>query len=200
MTETPGGHRPAFFRIRLAAAVRFDLQFDLRLNLHIGLARLRYRPNVFNALGDNAMRFLIPLLLIALPASAFAQSLELTPSPDGANVYFISPSHGEAVISPVTVRFGLEGMGVAPAGVDQDATGHHHLLIDIADDEMPALDRPLPASEQVIHFGGGQTEVDLDLEPGTHTLQLLLGDYRHVPHDPPVMSERITIVVTGAED
>lgn len=141
------------------------------------------------------MRFLMVLLLAAACSTVTAQSLELTPAPENARAYFIHPGHGEAVTSPVTVKFGLEGMGVAPAGVDHQHTGHHHLLIDIDDASMPPLDLPLPASDQVVHFGGGQTQVTLDLEPGTHTLQLLLGDYRHVPHDPPVLSERITIVV-----
>ena len=140
---------------------------------------------------------ILGLIAGLLPVSLPAQSLERSPAPEDAAAYFISPSHGETVTSPVTVRFGLEGMGVAPAGVDREATGHHHLLIDLADDELPPLDRPLPATDQVVHFGGGQTEVVLDLEPGTHTLQLLLGDHRHVPHEPAVMSERIEIVVTS---
>lgn len=147
----------------------------------------------------NAMFLTLALGAALLPLPLSAQSLELTPAPDDAVVYFISPSHGETVTSPVTIRFGLEGMGVAPAGIAQDATGHHHLLIDLDDDELPPLDRPLPATDQVVHFGGGQTEVTLDLEPGTHTLQLLLGDHRHVPHDPAVMSERITIQVAETE-
>ena len=97
----------------------------------------------------------------------------------------MSPADGATVTSPVTVRFGLEEMGVAPAGVDKINTGHHHLLIDVA--EMPPLDMPLPTTDQIRHFGGGQTEVQLDLEPGEHTLQLVLGDYLHIPHDPPLM-------------
>jgi hypothetical protein len=116
-----------------------------------------------------------------------------TPAPEGARVYFIAPTDGETVTSPVTVRFGLSGMGVAPAGTDRPHTGHHHLLIDL--EAPPALDRPLPADEKHVHFGGGQTETTIELEPGTHTLQLLLGDMNHVPHDPPVMSEKIRIEV-----
>lgn len=110
-----------------------------------------------------------------------------------ATVYFISPADGQTLSGEVTVRFGLSGMGVAPAGVDAVNTGHHHLLIDV--DELPPLDQPLPASDQVRHFGGGQTEVTLQLPPGEHTLQLVLGNYLHIPHDPPVMSEKITITV-----
>lgn len=109
------------------------------------------------------------------------------------SVYIISPAHGEVVSNPVKVRFGLRGMGVAPAGTDREGTGHHHLLIDVA--ELPALDKPVPADDQHRHFGGGQTEVELTLEPGKHTLQLLLGDMAHVPHNPVIISEKITIIV-----
>jgi hypothetical protein len=92
----------------------------------------------------------------------------------------------------VTVQFGLKGMGVAPAGTQAPGTGHHHLIID---SELPPVDQPVPKDARHIHFGGGQTEVTLELTPGTHTLQLLLGDHLHVPHNPPVTSERITITV-----
>ena len=127
--------------------------------------------------------------IFLLAGSAHARS----PSPDGARVYFISPQNGDTVQSPVTVRFGLEGMGVAPAGTDRANTGHHHLLIDLA--ELPATDKPLPADSRHVHFGGGQTETTIELAPGEHTLQLLLGDYSHIPHQPPVVSEKITITV-----
>ncbi len=135
-----------------------------------------------------------PLLLMTISAFLIAGSaLARTPSPEGARVYIISPTPGEVVSSPVTVRFGLKGMGVAPAGVDRAKTGHHHLLIDLAD--LPALDKPLPADAHHKHFGGGQTEVSVELSPGKHTLQLIMGDKNHIPHDPPVISEKITIVV-----
>jgi hypothetical protein len=111
-----------------------------------------------------------------------------------AEVYFISPQDGDNVSGTFEVRFGLKGMGVAPAGIEMDNTGHHHLLIDM--DTLPPMDAPLPKSDQVRHFGGGQTETALSLPPGQHTLQLLLGDYSHVPFNPPVMSEKITITVT----
>jgi len=111
-----------------------------------------------------------------------------------AEVYFISPQDGDTVSGEFEVRFGLRGMGVAPAGVEADNTGHHHLLIDV--DTLPPMDVPLPKSDQLRHFGGGQTETTLSLEPGKHTLQLLLGNYSHVPHNPPVMSKKITITVT----
>ena len=129
------------------------------------------------------------LLVAALPAIA----ADRTPSPPGAAVYIISPADGATVSSPVTVQFGLKGMGVAPAGIEKDKTGHHHLLIDVA--ELPPLDEPIPADDSHKHFGGGQTEVTLELPPGTHTLQLLLGDQNHIPHEPPVLSEKITITV-----
>lgn len=116
-----------------------------------------------------------------------------TPAPPGARVYIISPADGAVVSSPVTVTFGLSGMGVAPAGVDKPHTGHHHLLIDV--DGTPPLDMPLPADDRHKHFGGGQTETTVELAPGEHTLQLIMGDQNHIPHDPPVMSEKITITV-----
>jgi len=119
-----------------------------------------------------------------------------TPSPAGAMLYFISPQDGETVTSPVTVRFGLKGMGVAPAGVEDKAnTGHHHLLIDTPAPSGEALNEPLPADDHHKHFGGGQTEVTIELTPGSHSLQLVLGDWSHIPHNPPVMSEKIAITV-----
>ena len=117
-----------------------------------------------------------------------------TPSPEGAKVYFIGLEDGASVPSPVTVRFGLSGMGVAPAGIQQENTGHHHLIINEAI-EGDELNAPIPADDNHIHFGGGQTEVTLDLAPGTYVMQLVLGDWIHIPHNPPVMSERITVTV-----
>ena len=118
-----------------------------------------------------------------------------TPAPEGAAVYIISPADGATVSNPVTVRFGLSGMGVAPAGVEKDKTGHHHLLLDTAMLRGEDLDYSIPADENHIHFGGGQTETQVELTPGTHTLQLLLGDQNHVPHNPPIASEVVTITV-----
>ncbi len=114
-----------------------------------------------------------------------------TPAPKNAEVYFITPQNGAVVSSPVTVKFGLSGMGVAPAGVKKNATGHHHLLVDA--EQLPPEDQPM--GDNVTHFGGGQTQTELELEPGEHTLQLIMGDHSHVPHDPPVVSEKITITV-----
>jgi len=128
-----------------------------------------------------------------LKARALAQAgLDLTPSPAGARVYFIEPKNGAEVKSPVKVVFGLSGMGVAPAGIQQDNTGHHHLVID---SETPAANQPLAKTDQIIHYGSGHTEAMVTLKPGKHTLQLVLGDYKHQPHNPPVQSEKITITV-----
>ena len=133
-------------------------------------------------------------LLIAFGAYAHAAEPGRSPSSPNTQLYFIAPLDGAVVAPTFTVRFGLHGMGVAPAGIDAPNTGHHHLLIDM--EQLPPADAPLPANEHVKHFGAGQTETELTLEPGTHTLQLILGNYLHVPHDPPVVSEKITITVT----
>ena len=117
-----------------------------------------------------------------------------SPAPEGARAYIISPADGSTVPSPVTIVFGLEGMGIAPAGTEKDGTGHHHLLID-TDLSGLNVDSSLPATDQVVHFGGGQTQVTKELPAGTHTLQLLLGNWSHVPHNPPISSEVITITV-----
>jgi len=140
----------------------------------------------------------IPLIagLLLSVSTASAQAQERTPAPEGAEAYIQSPADGAVVPSPVTVRFGLRGIGVAPAGVQLPNTGHHHLLIDVAEADMPSFDLPLPATDQVRHFGLGQTETEVELEPGQHTLQLVLGDHLHTPHSPPVTSETITITVT----
>lgn len=135
------------------------------------------------------------LLVIAgsfAAGSALAQGLPRSASPAGAKLYFISPTEGETVSSPVTVRFGLAGMGVAPSGVAKENTGHHHIIID---SPTPDLSLPVPKDAKRVHFGGGQTETSIDLEPGKHTLQLVLGDANHIPHDPPVTSEIIEITV-----
>ena len=116
-----------------------------------------------------------------------------TPSVPGTKVYIIAPKDGATVSSPVHVQFGLKGMGIAPAGVEMEGTGHHHLVVD---KDTPPLDTYLPVGDpQVIHFGKGQTETELTLEPGTHTLQLILADKDHKPHVPPVVSDKITITV-----
>lgn len=117
----------------------------------------------------------------------------LSPAPDNAFLYITTPYDGDIIAAgQVLVRFGLRNMGVAPAGVNKQYTGHHHLLVDTP---LPALDEPIPSDDNHIHFGRGQTEYLLQLAPGKHTLQLLLGDHDHVPHDPPVMSKQITVSV-----
>ena len=133
------------------------------------------------------------ILTMALALAVPALAADRAPAPAGAAVYFITPADGETVSSPVTIRFGLKGMGVAPAGIDKPNTGHHHLLIDTPG--LPPLDEPIPANEHHKHFGGGQTEVTLDLPPGTHTLQLMLADQNHISFDPPLVSDRIMITV-----
>ena len=135
---------------------------------------------------------LISLLALIAAGTVIAADLPRTASPPGAKVYFISPGNGQVIRGEVVVRFGLSGMGVAPAGVVAENTGHHHLIIDAP---MPALDMPVPKDEQHLHFGKGLTETVLKLGPGKHTLQLLLADANHIPHNPPVVSEKITIRV-----
>jgi len=137
------------------------------------------------------------LLVTLVCGGAFALAASLSqarePSPPGAEVYIVSPKDGAKVKSPVTVVFGLKGMGIAPAGIKFDNTGHHHLVID---GDAPAdLSQPIPANEKSVHFGKGQTETSLTLAPGKHTLLLVLGDSLHVPHDPAVISNKISITV-----
>ena len=114
------------------------------------------------------------------------------PAPPDAKVFFIYPHSGDIIFPRSTIRFGLSNMGVAPAGVAKPGTGHHHLLVDV---DSPPFDEPIPNDFNHLHFGGGQTEAKLELAPGEHTLQLLLADENHVPHDPPILSERIRVTV-----
>lgn len=134
----------------------------------------------------------IAIAATAIATSASAQ-MPKTKSVEGAKVSIDAPANGATVSSPFTVKFGLKGMGVAPAGVNSPNTGHHHLLIDV--DKLPDFSLALPNNENVRHFGGGQTEVELTLAPGKHTLQLVFADYLHIPHDKPLTSEKITITV-----
>jgi len=132
------------------------------------------------------------MLATALSTAAFAaEPLHSQPAPEGARAYIIEPKDGDTVPQTFIVRFGLSGMGVAPAGTDREGTGHHHLLVDY--EGVPPKDMPMDST--VLHFGKGQTETELTLPPGQHTLQLMLGDMNHVPFDPPVLSDRITITV-----
>tara|TARA_B100000029_G_scaffold506917_1_gene590561 strand:+ start:51 stop:452 length:402 start_codon:yes stop_codon:yes gene_type:complete len=129
-------------------------------------------------------KFFILTLLILNSVNTYSQAQEL---------YFIEPKNGEKLKSPITVKFGLRGFGVAPAGVIKENTGHHHLLVDV--EVLPNLDKPIPATKNHIHFGGGQTETLISLSKGSHTLQLLLGDAYHVPVNPVLLSKKITVYV-----
>ncbi|MEM1290998.1 MAG: DUF4399 domain-containing protein [Cyanobacteria bacterium P01_H01_bin.162] len=140
-----------------------------------------------------ASGLLIVLASLVLSVDPVWANESRSTAPEGAKVYLITPQDGDVVSSPFTVKFGLSGMGVAPAGVEKSGTGHHHLLIDLA--ELPDLDTSLQATDQIKHFGGGQTETIISLPPGEHTLQLLLANYIHVPYNPPVVSEPVTIRV-----
>lgn len=134
------------------------------------------------------------LALAICMLAAFAVAADRMAAPAGAEVYFIAPLDGAKLHGPVTVRFGLKGLGVAPAGVKFDNTGHHHLLVDTDISELN-LDAPMPATDKILHFGKGQTETVLTLAPGKHTLQLVFADYLHTSFDPPLRSKKITITV-----
>jgi hypothetical protein len=142
--------------------------------------------------------FTLALSQMATAGSAGVKESDVMPNSraaEGAAVYVIHPLDGQVLNAkkPIEVSFGLRGMGVAPAGVVVEKTGHHHLLIDQR--ELPDLTMPLPASAQLIHFGGGQTQTEIRLSPGSHTLQLVLGNQYHIPHNPPLISKKITIIV-----
>jgi hypothetical protein len=137
-------------------------------------------------------RLLLALGVCLVTATAFAADRMAAPA--GAVVYFIAPQNGAKLHSPVTIKFGLKGMGIAPAGIKFDNTGHHHLLVDTDVSELK-LDAPMPATDKIVHFGKGQTETTLTLTPGKHTLQLVFADYLHQSFDPPLTSQKITITV-----
>ena len=136
-------------------------------------------------------------LMAAAAALLLAQGCSNGAAPESSavepRVFIIAPAGGSTVTSPVLVEFGIEGFAVAPAGTQDAGTGHHHLLINTP---LPALDQPIPADDNHVHFGKGQTSAELDLAPGQYTLQMLLGDGNHVPHDPALISEPITITVS----
>jgi hypothetical protein len=140
------------------------------------------------------LRLSAAVLSLAVASGYALAQVPKTASPAGAKVYFIQPKNGATIKGPVKVVMGLSGMGIAPAGVDSADTGHHHILVD-ADKLNP--DMPVPADDKHRHFGKGQTEATLELAPGKHTLQLVLGDKNHIPHNPPVMSRKITITVVA---
>ena len=136
----------------------------------------------------NILIFLLSVFFL-IPLSA----VEKSSSPEKAMLYIISPLDGDTVSSPIKVIFGLNGMGVAPAGIKMKNTGHHHLLIDIT--QLPDINLPIPSDEHHRHFGKGQTEALIELDKGEHTLQLILGDHMHIPHEPPIISKKIRIKV-----
>lgn len=142
-------------------------------------------------------KLLITFFGLVLSFNVFAQDKSVSElisvAADNAEVSILSPQDNQVVSSPLKVIFGASNVSIVAAGDNQPNSGHHHLLIDLA--ELPDLSMPLPASDQVIHFGKGQTETVIDLAPGTHTLQLLLGNYLHIPHSKPILSEKITITV-----
>jgi len=119
-------------------------------------------------------------------------TMQRTASAEGARVFFITPADGATVTNPISIEFGVEGMEVVKAGNDQPHSGHHHLLIDT---DLPDLALPIPADEHHVHFGDGRTATEISLPPGEHTLQMLLGDHLHIPHDPPLKSEVIRVTV-----
>jgi hypothetical protein len=143
----------------------------------------------------TGQKFALALVGYLACGVAFAQTGGPTPSPAGASVYFVDLKDGATITTHALIHFGLTGMGVAPAGSDKENSGHHHLLIDVA---TPPLDQPIPNDFNHLHFGAGQTEAHVDLTPGDHTLQLLLGDKNHIPHSPPIMSPRIKVRVVDA--
>ena len=139
-------------------------------------------------------RVLASLVLLMGYTLTAAGSDLISKAPADAKVYFIGLSDNQTVPKKFKVHFGLTGMGVAPAGTNREKTGHHHLLID-TDIATVGMNGPLPSTDKIKHFGGGQTETEVELAPGEHTLQLLLGNYVHIPHDKPVVSEKITVAV-----
>src|SRR3979409_1783216 len=143
---------------------------------------------------------LLAVALLATGGAALAQAQRIggpTPSGQGAEVYFIDLKDGANVPAKLKLFFGLRNMGVAPAGSDRENSGHHHLLVDT---ELPPLNQPIPNDFNHLHFGTGQTEAEITLKPGEHTLQLLMGDKDHIPHTPPVMSQRIKVRVAGTPE
>jgi hypothetical protein len=135
-------------------------------------------------------RLLLASSALALPLRALAGP---TAAPKGAVLYFIAPRDGQKLKSPVTCRFGLRGMGVTHAGDSYANSGHHHLFIDVSEPLDP--DDTIPSDRNHLHFGAGQTETQIELAPGPHTLQLVLGDANHIPFNPPLVSKKIKIVV-----
>lgn len=158
-------------------------------NLRVWLAAV---PFVMTACGQSTNETAEPAAEAPTPAASAAPAMPRSAAPAGARVYFVAPADGATVSSPVTVEFAVDGMDVVPAGTQADNGGHHHVIIDA---ELPAMNLPIPADANHVHFGDGSSSTSLELAPGEHTLQLLFADHLHIPHDPPVYSEKITITV-----
>ena len=141
----------------------------------------------------NRVKFLLCLLLLPYQLVNSAGGLSKSLSNPDAEVFIISPLNKEIVSSPVEIIFGITNMTIAPAGIKKELSGHHHLIIDT--NILPNLSRPIPSNEKYLHFGKGQTRTFIDLKSGTHTLQLIFGDYVHIPHNKPLISKKITITV-----
>ena len=137
------------------------------------------------------MKNILMITIIFLSQSVLGNDKSYTQNEK--KLYFISPTNGATVASPVVVKFGIKGMTIAPAGEDKPMSGHHHLLINV--DSLPDMNMPIPANKKHLHFGKGETDTSITLPKGKHTLQLLLGNYMHVPHKPPLLSEKIEITV-----
>ena len=136
------------------------------------------------------MRFITVFFCITITLNSFAHRYS---NQEERGVFFIAPLTGETVSNPIKITFGAKGVDIVPAGVDLPMSGHHHLLINV--DKLPNLKLPIPADSNHLHFGNGQTETEINLPPGKHTLQLLLGNHLHVPHSDPIISDKIEIVV-----
>tara|TARA_Y100000741_G_scaffold354049_1_gene327901 strand:- start:557 stop:991 length:435 start_codon:yes stop_codon:yes gene_type:complete len=139
---------------------------------------------------DFAIVFVLAVIYLLQTHQVNSASMSTDNEPQ---VYIISPENGDEVTSPFTVKFGSKSVDIVAAGVEMKNSGHHHLLVNL--NSLPDMNFPIPADSNHLHFGGGQTETVLTLEPGVHSLQLLLGDYAHVPHVPPIISEKIIITV-----
>ncbi len=140
----------------------------------------------------NSLILAVTSVIAVMMMVANTMAQEKSVADPNASAYIISPSDGEVVSSPVKVVFGLNGIGVAPAGTNLSNTGHHHLIIDAP---LPSTDQPIPSDDNYRHFGKGQTEATIELSPGSHTLQIMLGDWLHIAHDNPVVSKQISITV-----
>ena len=162
--------------------------------LLVGMVACNNADNKAAGSTDTTAKTTTDTMVMAKPDSSTA-AMAMPAIPAGAKVYFKNLKDGETVKSPVKVEMGVDGMALDTAGKIVPGTGHHHLLIDAP---VPPLDQPIPSDRNHLHFGLGQTETVVELTPGTHTLQLLMGDADHVPHDPPLMSRRITIHVRAA--